>query len=92
MPPSWAQKPGVAEDPDHVQRAAAALYGEGVDISRMRCWRRKLIKHHDSVRPPFYGSVPRTSRCVCVWSCLGRASLLLVHVHEQHTDSCHAGK
>lgn len=62
MPPSWAQRPGVSQDPDHVERAAAALYGEGVDINRLRCWRRKLIKHNDSVRPPFYGSVPRTRR------------------------------
>lgn len=63
MPPSWALRPGVfPSDPGHVERAAAALYGEGVDINRLRCWRRKLIKHHDSVRPPFYGSVPRSTR------------------------------
>jgi hypothetical protein len=64
LPPSWSQRPGVASDPEHVQRAAAALYGEGIDISTLRCWRRKLIKHNDSVRPPFYGSVPRNNRCV----------------------------
>lgn len=64
LPPSWAQRPGVAQDPDHVQRAAAGLYGEGVDITRLRCWRRKLIKHNDSVRPPFYGSVARPCRWV----------------------------
>jgi hypothetical protein len=52
----------VAQDLDHVEAAAAALYGEGVDIHRLRCWRRKLIKHFDSVRPPFYGSVPRSRR------------------------------
>jgi hypothetical protein len=66
MPPSWALRPGVSpNDPGHVERAAAALYGEGVDINRLRCWRRKLIKHHDSVRPPFYGSVPRGTRWAC---------------------------
>jgi hypothetical protein len=40
-----------------------ARYGEGVDVSTLRCWRRKLIKHHDSVRPAFYGSHSRTTRC-----------------------------
>jgi hypothetical protein len=32
------------------------MYGEGVELGSLRCWRRKLIKHHDSVRPAYYGS------------------------------------
>lgn len=56
VPPSWARKPGAPAD---LQTLAEQLYGEGVDISTLRTWRRKLLKHHDSVRPGYYGS----------WSC-----------------------
>eukprot|EP00775_Hariotina_reticulata_P013519 gene13519-13644_t len=65
LPPSWACRPAAAVDPlGFISSAATALYGEGVELSRLRCWRRKLIKHHDSVRPAFYGSSSRHSRHV----------------------------
>jgi hypothetical protein len=45
-----------------VTNTATALYGAGVELQRLRCWRRKLIKHYDSVRPAFYGSMSQRSR------------------------------
>lgn len=62
LPPSWAQRPGAAGDASFVTNTATALYGAGVELARLRCWRRKLIKHHDSVRPAFYGSMSARSR------------------------------
>jgi hypothetical protein len=63
LPPSWAQRPGADADPLFVTNTAVALYGSGVELQRLRCWRRKLIRHHDSVRPAFYGSMSQRSRC-----------------------------
>ena len=53
-PPTWACKPTFCLQ-DVAERAAAA-YGDGVDLAAVKSWRRKLIKHHDSVRPAYYGS------------------------------------
>lgn len=71
-------------DPHHVKRAAAALYGEGVDINSLHCRRRKLIKHHDSDRPPFYGSVPCARRWLaCALLCT------VAQIHQQTACPLH---
>lgn len=61
VPPSWARKPNTPTD---FAALAAKYYGEGFDVASIRTWRRKLLKHHDSVRPPYYGSFSRRSAVV----------------------------
>eukprot|EP00798_Chlamydomonas_sp_ICE-L_P025584 gene25584-11237_t len=61
VPPTWARKAGCCLD---FKELAARYYGDGVEMSTLRTWRRKLISHHTSVRPAYYGSFTRTSASV----------------------------
>ncbi len=58
VPPPWARKPGATTD---FATLVQQQYGDGVDLHTIHLWRRRLIKHWDSVRPPYYGSVSRRS-------------------------------
>jgi hypothetical protein len=60
LPPPYARRPGLNTAPFDLDAAVAAVYGEGAEPGSVRLWRRKLIRHWDSERPPYYGS---WSRC-----------------------------
>jgi hypothetical protein len=56
LPPSWSRR---QEDGRDVAAAAVLrLQESGVDVGRMRTWRRKFVWFPaDSQRPPYYGSM-----------------------------------
>jgi hypothetical protein len=59
LPPPYARRPGTNPATFDLEGAVAAVYGEGADPGSVRLWRRKLIRHWDSERPPYYGSCTR---------------------------------
>jgi len=77
QPPSWARHPRAPMLSLHAR--CVALWGEGYDASGVRTVRKKLIKHHDNVRPAYYGSWSRTwcvaAALAALWCCrlMGRA-------------------
>lgn len=73
VPPSWARKPGGCLD---LQELATRQYGEGADVATLQLFRRKLLSHHDSVRPAYYGSFSRSR-----WAGAGVVLVVVVGPH-----------
>jgi hypothetical protein len=59
LPPPYARRPGLCAASFDLQAAVEAVYGAGADAASVRLWRRKLVRHWDSERPPYYGSWSR---------------------------------
>ncbi|MEW5297514.1 MAG: hypothetical protein WDW36_000719 [Sanguina aurantia] len=62
VPPSWAQNKGYCLDT--AKEKYLALVTNSPDPGSIRAWRRKLIQHHGSLRPAYFGSVSRVSPSV----------------------------
>ncbi|KAI8472554.1 MAG: hypothetical protein J3K34DRAFT_519599 [Monoraphidium minutum] len=73
LPPPYARRPGTGPASFDLQAAVEAVYGEGADAGSVRLWRRKLVRHWDSERPPYYGSWGRPAGVVAGRRPLGRA-------------------